>query len=112
MRNPEPTLLYTVAGDSMDYAGILAGDRVLVDRELVAEDGNIVAAYLPSDGSTIKRLRFEDGMPVLLPESTNARHRPCRVERQDGFSVLGAVTSIIRQLRSAEHRFRSVRELG
>lgn len=112
MRNPEPTVRYTVAGDSMDCAGILTGDRVLVDRELVAKDGDIVAAYLSSDGSTIKRLRLEDGVPVLLPESTNPWRRPCRVERQDGFSVLGAVTSVIRQLRGAEHRLRSVRELG
>lgn len=111
VRNPKSTVLYSVAGDSMDRTGIFDGDRVLVDRALVAEDGDIVVAFIPGDGSTIKRLRVENGVPVLQPESTNPRHRPYRVERQDGFSVLGVVTSVIRQLRPTQRTFASYRAM-
>lgn len=104
VRNPESTVLYTVAGDSMDRAGIFDGDRVLVDRALQAEDGDIVVAFLPGDGSTVKRLRIEGGVPLLQPESTNPQYRAHRVERTDGFAVLGVVISVIRQLRRSEHR--------
>jgi DNA polymerase V len=106
VRNPESTVLYTVTGDSMDRAGIFDGDRVLVDRALMAEDGDIVVAFLSGDGSTVKRLRVEDGVPVLHPESTNSRHQPHRAERTDGFSVLGVVTSVIRQFRRGERRIK------
>ena len=105
VRNPESTVLYTVTGDSMDRAGIVAGDRVLVDRSLVAEAGAIVVAFLPGDGSTIKRLLIENDVPVLQPESMNLRHQAYRVDREDGFSILGVVTSVIRQLRRTEHQF-------
>lgn len=104
VRNPESTVLYTVAGDSMDRAGIVAGDRVLVDRSLVAEAGDIVVAFLPGDGATIKRLLIENDAPVLQPESMNPRHRPHRINREDGYSVLGVVTSVIRQLRRTEYQ--------
>lgn len=111
VRNPESTVLYTVAGDSMDRAGILDGDRVLVDRALVADDGDIVVAFIPGDGSTIKRLRVENGVPVLQPESTNPRHRPYRVKSQDGLTVLGVVTSVIRPLRPTQRMFASNRAM-
>ena len=104
VRDPESTVLYTVAGDSMNRAGIFEGDRVLVDRALEAEDGDIVVAFLPGDGSTVKRLRVEDGVPVLRPESANPQHRPYRIDRRDGCSILGVVTTVIRQLRRTQRR--------
>ena len=104
VRDPECTVLYTVAGDSMDRAGIYDGDRVVVDRALEAEDGDIVVAFLPGDGSTVKRLRIDDGVPVLMPESTNTQHRSYRIDRNVGFLILGVVTSMIRQLRCTQRR--------
>lgn len=111
VRNPDSTVIYTVTGDSMDRAGIFDGDRVLVDRALVAQEGDIVVAFRPGDGATLKRLRIDGGVPVLQPESTNPGHRPYRVESQEGFSVLGVATSVIRQLRRAKNNSRSAYQM-
>lgn len=46
-----------VRGESMVGAGILPGDVVVVHRQPVAEDGEIVVA-LVDDEATVKRLRF------------------------------------------------------
>lgn len=60
--------LLRARGDSMIDIGINEGDLVLVKRTENAEDGDIVVA-LTDDGNTLKRLRYENGQPVLCAEN-------------------------------------------
>ena len=55
-------------GDSMVDLGIEKGDLILVKRKSEATDGQIVVA-LTEEGNTLKRIRFEDGKPVLYAEN-------------------------------------------
>jgi len=86
-----------VRGDSMVGAGILDGDLVVVRRQDVAEDGDIVAALLPGpaeDEATVKRLRRRDGRVVLVPE--NPALEP--FELPPGGRILGKVVAVLRRL--------------
>ncbi|RBP98275.1 peptidase S24 [Bifidobacterium aemilianum] len=66
--NPDTTFIVTVAGDSMEGAGIWDGDLLVVDRSLTPQEGDVVVAVL--DGElTVKRLLMSHGKPVLHPEN-------------------------------------------
>lgn len=97
-RSSESTFIYTVNGDSMDLAGILDGDQVMVDRGVQAHGGDIVVAALAAHGHTIKRLRLRDGRPALEPESTNSRHQPVLVDPDKGDVIWGVVTAVVRPI--------------
>lgn len=97
--NPPATFFYTVEGDSMDRAGILAGDRVIVDRSLPAKHGDIVIAVLPGEGHTIKRLYHRSGGVRLDPDSHNARHQPRVFSGDDELILWGVVTGCVRRFR-------------
>jgi len=100
VRDSSTTYVYTVCGDSMDRAGIFDGDKVLVDRDLEARDGDIVVAVLSGEGHTLKRLRISQDHATLIPESSNPRHRPRRLRSDEEWLVWGVVTVVIRKLRS------------
>lgn len=89
---PSRTVLIPVKGDSMQDAGVLEGDLVVVERTRTARHGQFVIAMV--DGEfTLKELRFEEGRPVLI--SHNARYQPIK-PKQD-FEVFGVVRSLIRR---------------
>jgi repressor LexA len=86
-----------VQGDSMVEAGILDGDLVVVRRQDVAQDGDVVAAMLPGpaeDEATVKRLRRRGGKVVLVPE--NPAMEP--FDMPLGGRVLGVVVAVLRKL--------------
>lgn len=80
-----------VKGDSMQNAGILQGDLVVVRPQQTAEHGDIVVALL-GDEATVKRLSLRDGKVWLLPENPN--YAPI-----DGANavILGKVKAVIRE---------------
>lgn len=63
----------TCKGDSMINARILDGDIVYIRRQEQVENGEI-AAVLIDEEATLKRVFWEDGQLVLMPE--NPRYRP------------------------------------
>ena len=72
LRPREEAFALKVRGDSMEGAGIIDGDLVILAcREPKARD--IVGALVDGE-STLKRLTFEHGKPVLLAE--NPRYQP------------------------------------
>jgi repressor LexA len=86
-----------VTGDSMVGAGILDGDLVIVRRQDVAGDGEVVAALLPGpaeDEATVKRLRRSGGKVVLVPE--NPSMEP--FDMPEGGRLLGVVVAVLRKL--------------
>jgi repressor LexA len=60
----------TIQGDSMIDAGILNGDKVLVESSAEAKDGQIVIA-LTDAGVTCKRLKRNSGGFYLKAENKN-----------------------------------------
>lgn len=84
--------LLKVVGDSMIDAAICDGDWVVVRRQPVAENGEIVAAMLDGE-ATVKTLKRSDGHVWLLPQ--NPAYSP--IDGDDAV-VLGRVVSVLRSL--------------
>lgn len=84
--------LLRVVGDSMIEAAICDGDWVVVRRQPVAENGEIVAAMIEGE-ATVKTLSRKDGHVWLLPQ--NSAYAPIPA---DDAVVLGRVVSVLRSL--------------
>jgi repressor LexA len=84
--------LLKVSGDSMIEAAICDGDWVVVRRQPVAENGEIVAAMIDGE-ATVKTFKRADGHIWLLPH--NAAYAPIP---GDDATVLGRVVSVLRSL--------------
>nr|WP_241236902.1 transcriptional repressor LexA [Georgenia faecalis] len=84
--------LLRVAGESMVDAAICDGDWVVVRRQPVAENGEIVAAMIDGE-ATVKTLRRQDGQVWLMP--ANPAYSPIPGENAQ---VLGRVVSVLRSL--------------
>ena len=82
--------MLNVKGDSMINAGILNGDRLIVQHTESARNGEIVVALL-DDSATVKRFYKEKGHVRLQPDNDNME--PIIVEQ---FSVIGKVVGLLR----------------
>ena len=91
MPNAE-TFMLKVKGDSMINAGIFNGDKILVQKQSDAQNGDIVIA-LVDDSATVKTFYKEDGHFRLQPE--NDTMDPIIVNE---CSILGKVFGIMRFL--------------
>ena len=80
--------------NSMKNADMQDGDFVIVRRQQLAENGDIVVALI-DDEATVKRLSIEDGKIRLLPE--NRRYRPIEVSPDCDFRLLGKVIAVTHQ---------------
>ena len=89
--------LLKVRGDSMQDAGILDGDFVVVKRQQDARDGDIVVALAgddeTTDEATVKRFFREGGRIRLQPE--NESYEPIYAAHVD---ILGKVIGVFRTL--------------
>jgi len=81
-----------VVGDSMVDAAICDGDWVVVRRQAVADNGEIVAAMLDTE-ATVKTFRRKDGHVWLLPH--NSAYEPIP---GDEAQILGRVVAVLRRL--------------
>lgn len=84
--------LLKVVGESMVDAAICDGDWVVVRRQPVAENGQIVAAMLDGE-ATVKTLRRADGHIWLMPH--NPAYEPIA---GDEAVILGRVVAVLRSL--------------
>ncbi len=90
--HPAATFFVRVEGKSMEGAGILSGDVLIVDRALEASDGKIIVAILNGE-FTVKRLRKHRGKLSLIAE--NPAYQPIEIKAESDFQVWGVVTYII-----------------
>lgn len=86
------SFMLTVSGESMIEAGILDGDYILVKRQNVARNGEIVVAMI-DDEATVKTFYMEDNHIRLQPE--NSTMEPIIVK---DCQVLGRVVGVFRKL--------------
>ena len=64
-----------VVGDSMNAAGILQGDVIIVRQQEEVEDGEIAVVMVGSDDATVKRFHQDGTTVVLSPQSYNPSHQ-------------------------------------
>jgi len=93
IERPSSTVLVRVKGDSMQDAGILDGDLVVVEKRVSAEKGEIVVAIVDNQ-FTLKRLDLEGGQFVLRPEN-----KAYPVIRPEGaLEIFGVMIGLVRKL--------------
>jgi repressor LexA len=95
LARPEASFLLQVSGDSMNGAGIIEGDLVIVEKGREPKSGDIVIAEVDGDW-TMKYFRKQDNKVVL--ESANTRYPP--IIPQQELKIGGIVTASIRKYRS------------
>jgi len=85
-----------VTGQSMKDAGILDGDMVLVQKQNIAQNGDIVVAII-NEEATVKRY-FSEGRQVRL-QPENRDFDPILVSIESGeFRIAGKVIGLLRRL--------------
>ena len=95
VRNKPATFMFTVKGDSMNRAGIHHEDKVVVDRSLTPQAGDIVVAVVNGE-YTIKRLRYRQGQPELWPE--NPAYAPITFAEGAELEIWGVVVGVVRRI--------------
>ncbi|ACB77330.1 transcriptional repressor LexA [Opitutus terrae] len=90
LRRPERLWGLEVHGDSMIDAHILDGDIAVLERR-EAKPGDIVAALVDETTTTLKRLAYVKGKPVLKPE--NARY--ALIVPKDRLEIQGVFVGLI-----------------
>lgn len=83
-------------GDSMNRAGIDAGDYVVVCKQNTANSGDLVVA-LTNNENNLKRIQFDDKRKVvaLCPESSNKQYK---IKEYKEVQIQGVVTHVIKKL--------------
>lgn len=90
--HPASTYFVRVKGDSMEDAGIIEGDIVVLDRSIMPKNGDIVIASLEGD-VTLKYFEKNDGVLKLVP--ANISYQPIIVNGP--CEILGVVTGSVRK---------------
>ena len=93
VRNRRDVFLLKVKGDSMEGAGILDGDLVIVKPTREVKSGDIVVALL-HDEATVKRFMEINKRRYLKPENPKYQN----IYPEDEWTVQGKVVGVIRQL--------------
>ena len=96
VRNAPATFYVRVAGDSMNGAGILHNDILIVDKSLDAQNGDVVIASVNGE-FTVKYLR-KRGMAVSL-EAANPNYHPIQFTSEMELQTWGVVTGLVRKFK-------------
>jgi repressor LexA len=96
---PGRAFVLRVHGDSMEGAGILDGDLVVVRQSSAAIPGKIVAVTI--DGESTLKILHRDGEAWKLV-SANSKYSP--IEIRSPAVIHGQVTAVLRKLTNKPHR--------
>ena len=97
--DPRGYFFLRAVGDSMNSADVNGkniddGDFVLIKNQPTAEQNQKVLALI-GDDATIKKFKYENGMAVLYPESTNSANKPIYVFKD--LLIQGVVYDVIKK---------------
>lgn len=84
--------LLKAEGDSMNLAGIMDGDLLLIRQQQDANTGDRILALI-DDEATVKEYNRNNGMVILKPKSTNKIHQP--IILTSDFKIQGIVEEVI-----------------
>ena len=87
-----PVFMLAVRGDSMEGAGILDGDYVVIRSQQDAVNGEIVAALVEGEEATVKRFERQGDIVRLISE--NPAYEPMVFE--EGVQLIGKVVAVLR----------------
>lgn len=90
--NDDDLFMLNVSGSSMINVGIYNGDKIIVKKQEVADNGDIVVA-LVDDSATVKRFFKRNGKIILHPENDDMQDFI-----YDDVMILGKVVGLIRSL--------------
>ena len=90
----------TVKGDSMVDAGIRENDLVLCQAQETAKKGDIVAAYIPGEGATLKRYCINKEGPYLWAENKGWRDQKRNFGRE--FIIQGVAIKVLKDIHYKE----------
>jgi repressor LexA len=85
--------LLKVKGESMTGAHILPGDLVIIQPQLTAENGDIVAARIGEE-ATVKRF-WRHGNRIEL-QANNPNYAPIPLRKSDNAAIIGKVIGLLR----------------
>ena len=94
-RPPHKYYLVRAKGDSMNKKGIEDGNIILIRKQQMAENGDIIVALVDNE-VTIKEYSATRHAVVLKPRSTNKEHKP--IVAVNDFQVQGVVVTVIPNL--------------
>ncbi|MEG4582240.1 translesion error-prone DNA polymerase V autoproteolytic subunit [Microcoleus sp. MON1_C5] len=94
VRNKPASFMFTVKGDSMMNAGIVEGDKVIVDRSIHGKNKDIVVAVVNGE-YTIKRLYKAANKIELRPE--NPAYQPIVFKEGSELEIWGVVVGVVRR---------------
>ncbi len=94
VQHKSASFLFSVKGHSMSGAGIVDGDKVVVDRSITPKHNHIVIAVVEGD-YTIKRLHRSRGQVELRAE--NVAFPPIRFADDQQLVVWGVVVAVVRR---------------
>ena len=91
--NPSSTFYGMVKGSSMQDAGIMDGDILVIDKSLEPRDGDTTVCFI--DGEfTLKYIKIEPDAVWLVP--ANPKFHPIKVNEENNFCIWGVVTYSIK----------------
>ncbi|HDC9764933.1 TPA: helix-turn-helix domain-containing protein [Staphylococcus aureus] len=81
-----------VSGDSMDKL-FQDGDVVVVEKDSTVENGQLGVVLVNGYNGTVKRIRYNNGQIILIPESNNPSHYPQVYGKDDEVKIVGRVVA-------------------
>jgi DNA polymerase V len=94
VRHKAASFLFRVQGNSMQGAGIVDGDKVVVDRSIEPQHNQIVIAVVDGE-HTIKRLYRKNGGVELRSE--NPAFKPICFKAENQLEIWGVVVGVVRR---------------
>ena len=94
VKRPSSTFVMQVSGNSMDRAGILNGDHIIVDKSEKATSGKIVVAVVNGD-MTVKYLQKTASGYILKPANPN--YPPIVLSEDNSPEIWGVVVGVVRR---------------
>ncbi|MEI6348473.1 MAG: translesion error-prone DNA polymerase V autoproteolytic subunit [Bacteroidota bacterium] len=95
IQNPTATFYVKVKGMSMQNAGILEGDMLVVDRSVLPTDQCIAICVINSE-FTVKRIKKTKSGLSLIPE--NPDFKAIKITSDMDFSIWGVVTYVVHKV--------------
>lgn len=93
VKGTKDCFMLKIKGDSMINADICDGDYVVIKKESMAQNKDIVAVDI--DGSaTLKRLNITKNKILLMPE--NDKYKPIVINEEEGARIIGIAIGVLK----------------
>lgn len=95
----DTTFFVTIQGESMIEAGLMPGDKAVVDKGKLAVVGDIVLAMIDGEFTVKTLAKQKDGNPKLLPANSSGKYSPILIQEPMHFQIWGVVIGSFRRFK-------------